>query len=241
MTFLASSAASLWSQVQTWTNRANQAWGASRVWNSGQSFEVDRNAAYDGGSWGSGNLWSTDCHNDPNVWTTRYNTGYTDGQAAYTPPSSVLNWNGTFVTGTCPASSSVVPTVSGSGSLGINGSGSQTLSITKTGRYVIYAHCSTSENEWGNNSSWRLDIITSAGTTTGQNAHQVSGPYGGGNQGNGPQGAALGHAVWTGTLSAGQTIQFRLYQQGGGYTANYPTGGGNQIYIEFIPTPSYPH
>jgi len=109
MTFLASSGAALWSQVQTWMGRANaawgasrvwnsgssfesdsatwnaranQAWGASRVWSSGQSFEVDRNAAYDGGSWGVGNLWSTDAHGDPNVWTTRYNTGYSDGNTA---------------------------------------------------------------------------------------------------------------------------------------------------------------
>lgn len=75
MTFLASSAAALWAQVTLWTGRANQAWGASRVWNTGQSFEVDRNAAYDGGAWGSGNLWSADAHNDPNVWTNRYNAG----------------------------------------------------------------------------------------------------------------------------------------------------------------------
>jgi len=90
MTFLASSAAALFQQITLWTGRANQAWGASRVWNTGQSFEVDRNAAYDGGTWGVGNLWSTDAHNDPNVWTNRYNAGVTDGSTAAAPPAAVV-------------------------------------------------------------------------------------------------------------------------------------------------------
>jgi len=70
----------------TWAGRANQAWGATRVWSSGQSFETDAvqrgAAAYDGGAWGSGNLWSTDAHSDPNVWTNQYNAGYNAGYGA---------------------------------------------------------------------------------------------------------------------------------------------------------------
>jgi len=68
MTYLAGSVTSLVTDRNTWHSRADQAWGASGIWNSGQSYQVDRNAAYDGGTWGVGNLWSVDCHNDPNVW-----------------------------------------------------------------------------------------------------------------------------------------------------------------------------
>lgn len=55
----------------TWQGRANNAWGDSRVWSSGTSFEADRNYWRD-----------TVAHGDPNVWTNRYNTGYSDGYAA---------------------------------------------------------------------------------------------------------------------------------------------------------------
>jgi hypothetical protein len=50
-----------------WLGRANNAWGSSRVWNAGSSFETDSatwqgraNTAYDSGVWGSGNTWQAD-------------------------------------------------------------------------------------------------------------------------------------------------------------------------------------
>jgi hypothetical protein len=53
-----------------WMGRANNAWGSSRVWNSGSSFETDSatwqaraNTAYDSGTWGVGNPWQTDYNN----------------------------------------------------------------------------------------------------------------------------------------------------------------------------------
>lgn len=236
MTFLATAGAYLYSQVSLWTGRANNAWGSSRVWNQGSSFETDLgNMTTDRNNWQANANYvygASRVYGSGESWEAAYNR--------VLPPASPLVWDGTFVAGSCPASASVVPSVGGSGALPIAGSGSQTLTIQKTGRYMIYALCATADNQWGNNSSWRLDIITSAGTTTGNAAHSISGPYGGGNQGSGPQGAATANAVWIGTLSAGQTIQFRVYQQGGGYTATYATGG-NQIHIEFVPTPSYPH
>lgn len=57
------------------------------------------NQAYDGGVWGSGNLWSADAHNDPGVWTNRYNQGYADGGAAKTTSSqSTTAWSGQTAT-----------------------------------------------------------------------------------------------------------------------------------------------
>lgn len=55
------------SQRALWLGRANNAWGISRAWNSGTSFETDSatwqgraNTAYDSGVWGSGNTWQAD-------------------------------------------------------------------------------------------------------------------------------------------------------------------------------------
>jgi len=231
------------SSSSTWQGRANNAWGASRVWNSGQSFEVDRNAAYDSGSWGSGNLWSADCHNDPNVWTNRYNTGYSDGQTAYSPPSSPLTWTGTFNSNTITYQARTQnPVISGSGSLGLGGSGSTTLSMPKTGRYIIFAQCGTQAEQWATNCQWRLDLFTSAGNVNGYGTYQKNSNSGGGNSN---PGQAVATVNWVGTLSAGNTFYFQLNNLGGGYNDGYPTGDqgfiANQVYVEFIPTPSYPH
>lgn len=49
MTYLGGSVAYLWSQVNLWQGRANQAWGTSRNWSSGASWEqnyLDEVAAY---------------------------------------------------------------------------------------------------------------------------------------------------------------------------------------------------
>jgi len=99
VTYLASAS----QYLATWINRANQAWGGSRQWNIGPSFEADAtmwhgraDQAYDGGAWGSGNLWSADAHNDPNVWTNRYNEGYAAGVASRpsTSAQSTTAWAG---------------------------------------------------------------------------------------------------------------------------------------------------
>jgi len=99
MTYLAGSVQSLVADRNTWHSRADSAWGATRVWSNGTSFEAQ---AWTGGAYGNGQLWSDAAHNDPNVWTNRYNTGYSDGNAAgYTagynqatidkqPPASVV-------------------------------------------------------------------------------------------------------------------------------------------------------
>jgi hypothetical protein len=125
MTYLAGSVGSLITDRNTWHSRADQAWGTSRVWNSGSSFESDsltwhgradqawggarvwssgesfESAAWTGNAYGSGQLWRDAAHNDPNVWTNRYNTGYTDGansktttSASATPAASSQKTNG---------------------------------------------------------------------------------------------------------------------------------------------------
>lgn len=141
MTYLASSAGALivdrnnWqSSSNTWQGRANNAWGTSRVWNTGASFETDlanmttdrntwrtnANTAYDSGTWGTGTHW-------------------------HTRHDNLLNGLG--------GSPQVV-------SAGVSGSGLQTgfgtrgsIAIPKTGYWLIYARISLSV---GNHMTIRL-------------------------------------------------------------------------------------
>jgi hypothetical protein len=78
MTYLASSAGALITDRNTWHTRADTAYGASRVWSSGSSFETDlTNMTNDR------NYWKTTvAHDDPNVWTNRYNAGVSAANAA---------------------------------------------------------------------------------------------------------------------------------------------------------------
>src|SRR5215831_10201689 len=59
MTYLAGSVSSLVTDRNTWHSRADQAWGSSRVWNSGSSFETDLAAmTADRNNWqSSSNTW----------------------------------------------------------------------------------------------------------------------------------------------------------------------------------------
>jgi hypothetical protein len=68
VTYLATGAQVLWNQVQTWTGRANQAWGTSRVWNTGSSFEADLGAmttdrntwqSRANSAWGVSRVWNS--------------------------------------------------------------------------------------------------------------------------------------------------------------------------------------
>jgi hypothetical protein len=76
MTYLFSGAAFLWTQVSLWAGRANSAWGGSRVWGSGSSFETDSTNNFN-----SYQTWLAAAHSDLGVYTNRYNAGYGQGQA----------------------------------------------------------------------------------------------------------------------------------------------------------------
>jgi hypothetical protein len=68
MTYLLSSAGALITDRNTWHTRSDQAWGSSRVWNSGSSFETDsaNNAASSttwqgraNNAWGTSRVWNS--------------------------------------------------------------------------------------------------------------------------------------------------------------------------------------
>lgn len=77
MTYLASSAGALITDRNTWHSRADQAWGSSRVWNTGSSFETDlaamttdRNTWHTRAdqAWGASRVW-----NSGESWEAAYN------------------------------------------------------------------------------------------------------------------------------------------------------------------------
>jgi len=254
MTYLASSAHALWNQVQTWTSRANQAWGPTRVWNSGtsfeqmasdnqntattwqgrannawggsrqwnvgQSFETDRNAAYDSGGWGSGNLWSTDAHNDPNVWTNRYNAGYSQATSDLQPPGSPLR---TVVTINAQGVGS-----SGNLSWGLSSdnlgaySSTTTLTLSKPGHYVPYAYnMGTNQTQPGG-----VTIFISVNGDNGVSCHadvfQAAAVLG------------CGREYDLGSGSVTVTMNYA------GYGGCYLNAGGALV-VMFVPTAAHPH
>jgi hypothetical protein len=221
VTFLASSAAMLFGQITTWTARANQAWGASRVWNSGQSFEVDRNAAYDGGSWGVGNLWSADCHNDPNVWTNRYNAGVADGRTAYQPAADT--------------SYSVAPPARGftdnSQEVTVG-----TFQVGPAGTYLVWG--SVGFNAGNNSMMANLRVYTSPDNAT-WTQQTTAAPGTGINSGTQTQTHVNDGGVKV-TMPAGGWVQFRIFVFGSsGNTVN--SNGSGLLRAQFVPTPANPH
>ena len=104
MTYLGGSVAALAADRNTWNARANQAWGTSRVWNSGSSFETDL-----ANMTASRDYWQhTVAHNDPNVWTNRYNEGHAAGYAA--GAASKTTTSATSSSWTIPTNLSGTPT-----------------------------------------------------------------------------------------------------------------------------------
>jgi len=127
MTYLGGSAAALATDRNAWHTRADQAWGSSRVWNSGSSFETDsaNNAAASSTwqsranqAWGASRVW-----NSGESW-----------EAAYTrvlPPAA--------------------PIVLSATNAGVSGTSSGTL-CTLTVNRAGYWMCSF-KGAWGGNAS----------------------------------------------------------------------------------------
>jgi hypothetical protein len=91
MTYLASSAGALIVDRNTWTSRANQAWGPSDVWNSGNSWEyLTGYHGWVGRTYNVGESWETAYNR---VYTDRYNEGVAAGAASKTTSSQAVTTN----------------------------------------------------------------------------------------------------------------------------------------------------
>jgi hypothetical protein len=80
VTYLASSAGALIVDRNTWASRANQAWGPSDVWSSGNSWEyLTGYHGWVGRTYNVGESWESAYNR---VYTDRYNEGYNAGYTA---------------------------------------------------------------------------------------------------------------------------------------------------------------
>lgn len=233
MTFLASTATNLWNQVQTWTGRANNAWGSSRVWNSGSSFETDlgnmttdRNAwqGRANSAWGASRVWNsgssfeTDLGNmtaDRNAWQGRANSAWGASRVWNSGESWEAAYNRVLPAGLTGYSAASSGSFTGQ---------IAALTVGITGQYLVAWNnaCSTS-GSYG----WVNFTLNVAGANVATNIptavnNQVT-SYGGG--------------YWQGTISAGQQVKLSASQAGSSTSSNQ----GGSLVAYFIPTPTYPH
>src|SRR5437879_3764324 len=97
MTNLGSSLAAIVTDRNTWQTRANNAWGSTRVWNSGTSFESAYNSEYANArdtststhppGWANNQLWSTTA----SQWQTQDTTDLTNYNNEVTAYNNLLN------------------------------------------------------------------------------------------------------------------------------------------------------
>lgn len=217
MTYLASSAGALITDRNAWHTRADQAWGSSRVWNSGTSFEsalatmtADRNA------------WQTNANN---AWglSRVYGSGES-WEAAYNrvlPPTGDVFANGTCSINPLTGSFQSVAVTESSDAGGLVTVSGVTITISKTGNYVFAAMLNGSYGVGNGNVDLRL-LINGSPTATHGNG--------------GLRGWAIDYYYHLGPANAGTTIQV----QGTG-TGGTTTNVGGTWELVFIPNQSYPH
>lgn len=216
-----------------WKGRADSAWGASRVWNTGASWETNYNAevalyndmvAQRDAQSGLVATWQGRANN---AWgATRVWGSGESWEAAYSrvlPPGSVDHWNAALSNSSAIDRGTWV-TVGGS------------LSAPRSGYFLMYAQAR------GNQSNQAVGGGTQYG--------QVRILVGGNNAADGPQTIALPQSSGgDGSLhafsevrfaSSGQSIQVQVRTDGGnpGLTRVFTN---NSIDIWFVPTAGYPH
>jgi hypothetical protein len=155
------------SSSTTWQGRANSAWGDTRTWNSGASFETNRNAAYDSGTWGVGNLWSTDYTNLLNGlnnpeglqqqgFPISHNSG---GSESFYGTFSFGRTGHFFVSVLLPTHGPNITQGNSSSTLRLAGS----AGITLNQNFNVGTNSGSTSRDWLHGSVW--DVNTSAGAT----------------------------------------------------------------------------
>lgn len=213
MTYLASAGA----YVQTWIGRANQAYGPNRQWNVAPSFE---DQAWTGSGYNQGVLWSDAAHDDPNVWTNRYNAGYAQATTDKQPPASIQ--------GTDTTMGNVGPITRG---VWTSASGSYTVPIT--GNYVLVAEARGSAWTIDEKCGGQIRIVWAGGTITGTMTHFRPEPY--------FDISGTMHSVFgTGLVTTGQPVHIEILVNADSSNNQLSF---NQVVLRarFIPVQGYPH
>lgn len=197
------------------------------------AWRTNANTAYDSGVWGSGTHWqsrwsttntdltnmttdrnywkTTVAHDDPNVWTNRYNAGYAQATTDKQP---------------APLTRLTV----GLGNLALTGTFQQvgTVTLTRTGNWHI--SWVNSLGDGGDISHWaycELQNFSAGGTVLAASMGRMR--YAGVN-------VTIGGQA-TGVWNSGTII--RLYARISG-SGNWSIDGNGQMIASFIPTPSQP-
>jgi hypothetical protein len=259
VSYMGGSAAYLWGLVQTWTGRANNAWGASRVWNSGSSFETDSanwqsssstwqsraNSAWGASRvWNSGSSFETDSANwqaSSNTWQSRANSAWgasrvwnsgESWEAAYNRVLPAALWDGAIGAGTA--------TLSGSQwrqwveLYPWNG----TLTVPYTGQYAVTAWVHCTYGSHNDDPDWaQVRVVNAAGRVA------LSGGTLGGGPGTKRDGRNSG--TWhmcDGVVQLNANTQLRSELQHDSPNAGPSTNWDNLVIrARFIPTQQYPH
>lgn len=254
MTFLASSAAALFGSVTLWTGRANNAWGASRQWNVGNSFETDNNnnsanavtwQSRANQAWGASRAWSSGPSFESDAWSGgALNNGTLWRDAAHGDTNVWTNRYNAGVSAAQPAG-----LWNGAWGPGSNSyAGTQwrawweltpsSLVVPYNGQYAItgLAHCSYgSHNDDTDYVTIKFAVAGSSPSAPG--ADILQGPF---TKRDG-RGYGSQHIV-DGVVHLAANTALRLYLFSDSPNAG-PSTNWNEIYmrVRFIPTPAEPH
>lgn len=222
------------SSAGLWVNRANTAWGASRQYNVGSSFEQDSatwhsraDTAYASGTWGSGPTWQANANQ---VYGP--SRVYGSGNSFETNYNNLLNglvdrfYSGSL-SGAVPVAASattVVPFAGPSSDPLGWGSGAQ-ITCPKTGLYDLTIVAQPPGS--GSNGGYFYFDVFQSGTRVLQRTVNRQAFHGDG----------VVQAVYHlhGVIAAGTTFQVKAAD---GMDGTFTMGG--QVYIAFIPTTTYP-
>jgi len=240
---MAGSSGALWGQVQTWQGRANNAWGSSRVWNTGSSFEQDlanTNSSYATlqaqyntlqtqyntllGQYNSLNSAYGTLQGQYNQAVSDRDTWHSRADQAWGPSriwSSGASWESAYPPSLTVYSAGVPATDCSGGDHQI-----AAVTVGKSGQYHVAfwvalnpASPSGANNQWCNlkvNVGGVGQVIFISTALSGVSLISRGGAY------------------WTGFISAGQTVQLTAGNNG------VSTGEGG-LSVAFIPTPANPN
>jgi hypothetical protein len=239
MTNLGGSIAAIWALVVLWTGRANNAWGASRVWNSGTSFE----SAYttEVGLYNASQASLASVTADRDTWQARANAAWGDSGVWSSgtsfqnqrPTASPIVWSGSL-SGSIGASASASLSVSEtSDPSGIASASGTTITVSKAGTYVVFAMAHSSSQQFTDSAIWRLNVLKNGVSQTLDATGDTTPVNGGSGSGN-----SRTHAVARVTLAASDTITIQ-----GTNTSGFGAEALADGFVElvFIPTLSNPN
>lgn len=227
MTYLGGSVSKLVIDRNTWHSRADQAWGTSRVWGSGSSFEQDSATwhARADQAWGASRVWNSGSsfEQDSATWHARADQAWGPSRVW----GSGESWEAAYNRVLPPAAVVHLAAQVGYGTQGNDGwANNWQLSLTadRSGQWLVVGRASRS--------TYNSGVMLSVGSTAPGGSQ---GAFHGLDQGQANTSNGLAGDFWQGFLSAGQVVQAKAYMATGF------SGGTLYMDMYFIPTQANAH